>query len=41
MVNLIGDCSKGGKKLEDFSIATTQKKTTAKKTLGGPTKAKR
>jgi DNA-binding protein H-NS len=32
---------KGGKKLEDFSIAPTQKKTTAKKTLRRPTKAKR
>ena len=32
---------KGGKKLEDFSIATTEKKTTAKKTLRRPTKTKR
>jgi DNA-binding protein H-NS len=32
---------KGGKKLEDFSITPTQKKTTAKKTLRRSTKAKR
>ncbi len=29
---------KGGKKLEDFSIAPSQKKTTAKKTLEDPPK---